>query len=63
MVYVAEGRFKNGQLPVLQINDYQLAQSNAILIYAAKQTGLYPWDPLTALQARCTHMLLGWWWY
>ena len=28
----------------------QLAQSNAILIYAGKLAGLYPWDPLAALK-------------
>jgi len=46
----AAGRFKNGQVPVLDVNGTQIAQSNAILIYAGKLARLYPWDPLAALK-------------
>ena len=35
---------------MLDIDGVQLAQSNAILIYAGKLAGLYPWDPLAALK-------------
>ncbi len=37
-------------MPVLQVDDKQIAQSNAILIYAGKLAQLYPQDPLAALQ-------------
>jgi len=46
----AAGRFKNGQVPVLDVDGVQIAQSNAILIYAGKLAGLYPWEPLAALK-------------
>ena len=35
---------------MLDIDGQQLAQSNAILIYAGKLANLYPWDPLLALK-------------
>ena len=35
---------------MLDIDGQQLTQSNAILIYAGKLAGLYPWDPLDALK-------------
>ena len=46
----AAGRFKNGQLPVIEVDGVQIAQSNAILIYVGKLAGLYPWDPVLGLQ-------------
>ena len=49
-MHAAAGRFKNGQVPVLDIDGQQLTQSNAILIYTGKITGMYPWDPLVALK-------------
>ncbi len=46
----ASGKFKNGQVPVLLVDDTQIAQSNAILVYAGKIAHLYPWDALEALK-------------
>ena len=40
----------NKALPVLEIDNVKIAQSNAILIYAGQQGGLYPTDPLLALK-------------
>jgi glutathione S-transferase len=41
---------KSGQLPVIEIDGKQYAQSNGILHYAGKLSGLYPTDPILALQ-------------
>lgn len=38
-----------GQLPVLEVDGEKYAQSNAILRYVGKLTGLYPEDPKQAL--------------
>ena len=40
----------NKALPVLEIDNVKIAQSNAILIYAGQQGALYPTDPLLALK-------------
>jgi len=39
-----------GQLPVIDINDITINQSTDLLRYASKLAGLYPGDPLEALQ-------------
>jgi len=39
-----------GQLPVIQVGDLTINQSADILRYASKLAGLYPKDPLEALQ-------------
>lgn len=48
--FSAAGRFKNGQVPVLDVDGKQIAQSNAILIYAGKIGNMYPWDTVGALK-------------
>ncbi|OQR81854.1 glutathione S-transferase, partial [Achlya hypogyna] len=40
-----------GQVPTLRVNNTTYGQSLAIARYAAKLTGLYPADPLAALEA------------
>lgn len=40
--------FPFAQLPILQVNDTVLAQSNAITRYAGRLAKLYPEDPLEA---------------
>lgn len=39
---------RNGQVPVLEVDGEQIAQSIAITTYAGKLANLYPWDPLQA---------------
>jgi hypothetical protein len=36
----AAGRFKNGSVPVLEVNGEQIAQSMPLLVYAGKLSGL-----------------------
>lgn len=38
----AKGEFKFGQVPVLEVDGKSYAQTNAILRYTGKITGLYP---------------------
>eukprot|EP00042_Codosiga_hollandica_P031583 m.193153 g.193153 ORF g.193153 m.193153 type:complete len:213 (-) comp53680_c0_seq3:878-1516(-) len=45
----AAGRFKNGVVPVLEIDGVQYAQSLALLLYAGKLAEIYPTDPTAAL--------------
>jgi len=40
-----------GQMPVMEIDGTMIAQSGALLTYAAKVAGLYPEDPLEAAHA------------
>ena len=40
----AEGKFIFGQVPVLEVDGVQFAQSNALLTYVGKLAGLYPSD-------------------
>ena len=41
-----EGKFKFGQLPVLEVDGKQFAQSAAIAFWAAKRAGIHPKDPV-----------------
>eukprot|EP00301_Raphidiophrys_heterophryoidea_P020938 c5505_g1_i1.p1 GENE.c5505_g1_i1~~c5505_g1_i1.p1 ORF type:complete len:264 (+),score=80.77 c5505_g1_i1:37-792(+) len=41
---------KFGQVPIAEIDGVEFAQSNAILIYVGKVSGLYPSDPKLALR-------------
>ena len=43
-------KFIFGQMPILEIDSVPFAQSNALLRYVGKLTGLYPTDPLEALK-------------
>jgi glutathione S-transferase len=44
------GKFKNGQLPALEVDGKMFSQSNAMARYAGKLSGLYPSCPLEALR-------------
>ena len=46
----AAGEFPLGSIPVLDVAGERFAQSNAILRYAGKLTGLYPEDPIAAMR-------------
>jgi glutathione S-transferase len=46
----AKGEWPWGALPVIDIDGDRVSQSNAILRYAGKLTGLYPADALAALK-------------
>jgi glutathione S-transferase len=46
----ASGELPFGALPVLKVGDRTISQSNAILHYAGKLSGLYPADPVLALR-------------
>jgi glutathione S-transferase len=42
----AAGYFKFGQVPVVEIDGKQFAQSAALLTWAGKHSDLYPQDPI-----------------
>jgi glutathione S-transferase len=54
----AEGFAKFGQLPILEIDGQQLAQSQAILLYAGSLAGLTPTEPLALARVSETLNLL-----
>jgi len=47
---LAEMKLTPGDLPVVQVGDLTINQSTDIIRYASKLAGLYPEDPLEALQ-------------
>ncbi len=42
----AEGYFKFGQVPVIEVDGKQFAESLPLLTWAGKQSGLYPQDAI-----------------
>ena len=54
----AEGFFKFGQMPVIEIDGKQYAQSHAIATWAATTAGIHPSDPLLQLQVNEAKLLV-----
>merc|ERR1711937_266376 len=48
-----------GQLPILEVDGTTITQSEAILRYAGKKSGLYPTDPLLAAQVDEVQSIVG----